>query len=129
MPLAHRIQVREIHESAYRHQREVESGERTVVGVNRYQAPTPPIEKLQTIDAQETRNQLDRLARVKRERDARSVQSTLRRLKDVAKGSENTVPAILECVEAYATLGEICNTLRDVFGEHTPSDRMTSLVE
>ena len=111
------FQVREIHESAYRHQRQVESGDRIVVGVNRYQAPTPPIEKLQTIDAQETRNQLDRLARVRRERDARSVQSTLRRLEDVAKGSENTVPAILECVEAYATVGEISDVFRKTFGE------------
>ena len=112
------FQVREIHESAYRRHRQVESGERIVVGVNRYQAPTPPIEKLQTIDAQETRNQLDRLARVRRERDARSVQSTLRRLEDVAKGSENTVPAILECVEAYATVGEISDVFRKTFGEH-----------
>ena len=111
------FQVREIHESAYRHQRQVESGERIVVGVNRYQAPTPPIEKLQTIDAQETRNQLDRLARVRRERDAGSVQSTLRRLEDVAKGSENTVPAILECVEGYATVGEISDVFRKIFGE------------
>ena len=111
------FQVREIHESAYRRQRQVESGERIVVGVNRYQAPTPPIEKLQTIDAQETRNQLDRLARVRRERDARSVHSTLRRLEDVAKGSENTVPAILECVEAYATVGEISDVFRKTFGE------------
>ena len=115
------FQVREIHESAYRRQREVESGERIVVGVNRYQATTPPIEKLQTIDAQETRNQLDRLARVKRERDAPSVQSTLRRLEDVAKGSENTVPAILECVEAYATVGEISDVFRKTFGEHEHS--------
>ena len=111
------FQVREIHESAYRHQRQVESGERIVVGVNRYQAPTPPIEKLQTIDAQETLNQLDRLARVRRERDARSVRMTLRRLEDVAKGSENTVPAILECVEAYATVGEISDVFRKIFGE------------
>ena len=115
------FQVREIHESAYRRQREVESGERIVVGVNRYQATTPPIEKLQTINAQETRNQLDRLARVKRERDAPSVQSTLRRLEDVAKGSENTVPAILECVEAYATVGEISDVFRKTFGEHEVS--------
>ena len=115
------FQVREIHESAYRRQREVESGERIVVGVNRYQATTPPIEKLQTIDAQETRNQLDRLARVKRERDAPSVESTLRRLEDVAKGSENTVPAILECVEAYVTVGEISDVFRKTFGEHEVS--------
>ena len=110
-------QTREIHESAYRHQQQVEKGERIVVGVNRYQSPTPPIEKLQTIEPQETKAQLDRLARVRRERDGDSVRSSLRRLEDVARGADNTVPAILECVESYATVGEIADLFRGVFGE------------
>ena len=110
-------QIREIHESAYSHQRQVEKGERIVVGVNRYQAPTPPIEKLQAIAPQEARRQLERLARVRRERDDTAAQSTLGRLEDVARGTENTVPAILECVEAYTTLGEIADVFRGVFGE------------
>ena len=110
-------QIREIHQSAYRLQQQVEREERIVVGVNRYQSPTPPIEKIQTIDPEETKRQLDRLARVKRERAGNAVESALRRLRDVAAGSDNTVPAILECVEAYATVGEIANVLRGVFGE------------
>ena len=110
-------QMREIHESAVKHQREVEEDERIVVGVNRYDSPTPPIARLQTIDPAETKKQLDRLARVRRERDSASVQATLRRLRDVAQGTENTVPAILECVEAYATVGEISDVFRGVFGE------------
>ncbi len=111
------FQVREIHESAFRLQQEVEQGRRVVVGVNRYQAPTPPIGRLQTIDPGETRKQLERLARVRRERDNQRVQATLRRLEDVARSADNTVPAILECVEAYATVGEIADTFRRVFGE------------
>ena len=110
-------QMLEIHESAYRHQQEVEQQKRIVVGVNRYEAPTPPIERLQTIDPDETRNQLERLARVRRERDGGGVQAALRRLEEVARGAENTVPVILECVEAYATVGEIADVFRGVFGE------------
>ena len=115
------FQVAEIHESAYRHQRAVESQERIVVGVNRFQAPAPPIEKLQTIDPEQTRRQLDRLATVRRDRDDGAVQSALQHLERVAIGSENTMPAILECVEEYATLGEISDVFRGVFGEHLES--------
>ena len=110
-------QIREIHESAYRHQREVEQDKRIVVGVNRYQGSAPPIERLQAISPEETGKQLDRLARVRRERDDSSVRAALERLKDVASSSDNTVAAILECVEAYATVGEISDVFRGVFGE------------
>ena len=110
-------QTREIHESAYEHQREVEQNRRTVVGVNRYQTATPPVESIQTIDPAETAKQLDRLARVRHERDAGDVEATLKRLEDVARGAENTMPAVLECVEAYATVGEISDVFRGVFGE------------
>ncbi len=110
-------QIQEIHESAFRHQREVESEERVVVGVNRFQSPTPPIESLQTIDQAETRRQLDRLSTVKRDRDGAAVGAALARLEDVARGTENTMPAIVEAVEAYATVGEISDVFREVFGE------------
>ena len=110
-------QVAEIHESAFRHQRQVESQERTVVGVNRFQAPTPPIETLQTIDREETQKQLDRLSAVKRDRDAAAAKAALTRLEEAARGTDNTMPAILDCVEAYATVGEISDVFRKVFGE------------
>ena len=110
-------QIQEIHESAFRHQRQVESEERVVVGVNRFQSPTPPIEKLQMIERAETQRQLDRLAKVRSERDESAATATLSRLEDVARGTGNTMPAILECVEAYATLGEISDVFRKVFGE------------
>ncbi|MDA1349371.1 MAG: methylmalonyl-CoA mutase family protein [Chloroflexi bacterium] len=110
-------QTGEIHESAYIHQQAVEREERIVVGVNKYQAPPPPIAKVQSIDPEQTRSQLQRLARVRRERDGSEVQASLKRLEEVARGSENTLPTILECVEAYATVGEIADVFRGVFGE------------
>ena len=110
-------QMREIHESAYRFQRRVEERDRIVVGVNEYQTEEPPIEKLQTIDPEETRRQVDRVVRVRRERDGAAARAALDRLDDTARGSENTVESIIECVEAYATVGEIADVLRGVFGE------------
>ena len=110
-------QMREIHESAYRFQRRVEDKDRIVVGVNDYRTEEPPIEKLQTIDPEETRRQVDGVVRVRRERDGAAASAALARLDDTARGSENTVAAIIECVEAYATVGEIADVFRGVFGE------------
>ncbi len=110
-------QMNEIHESAFEFQQAVESRDRIVVGVNRYDSEDPPIRKLQTIDPEQTKRQLDRLARVKRERDEAAVERTLENLAYTARSQENTMPAILECVEAYATVGEISDALRTVFGE------------
>ena len=110
-------QMREIHESAYRFQRRVEDKDRIVVGVNEYRTDEPPIEKLQTIDPDETRMQVDGVVSVRRERDGAGASAALARLEDTARGSENTVQAIIECVEAYATVGEIADVLRGVFGE------------
>ena len=110
-------QVREIGESAYRHQREVDTGDRTVVGVNRYVSDTPPIGNLLRVDPEVARQQADRLARLRQGRDDARVRQGLQRLEEVARGAENTIPATLECVEAYATLGEICQIFRRVFGE------------
>ena len=110
-------QMNEIHESAFEFQQAVESRDRIVVGVNRYDSEDPPIRKLQTIDPEQTKRQLDRLVRVKRERDEAAVERTLENLAYTARSQENTMPAILECVEAYATVGEISDALRTVFGE------------
>ena len=110
-------QMNEIHESAFEFQQAVESKDRIVVGVNRYDSEDPPIRKLQTIDPEQTKRQLDRLARVKRERDEAAVERTLENLAYTARSQDNTMPAVLECVEAYATVGEISDALRTVFGE------------
>ncbi len=117
-------QTREIHESAFKHQREVESEDRVVVGVNRYRTDEPPIGKLQTIDPKETAKQVERVKRVRNERDSSVTQTALDRLKTIASGSDNTVPAILKCVEAYATVGEISDVFRGIFGEQQDTSGM-----
>ena len=116
-------QMSEIHKSAFQLQREVEEKKRIVVGVNRYQSEAPSIEKLQHIDPNETKKQIERLNKVRQERDDSSVRSALAHLEEVALGDSNTVPAILKCVEVYTTVGEISDLFRGVFGmqrEFTP---------
>ncbi|OFV86307.1 MAG: methylmalonyl-CoA mutase [Acidobacteria bacterium RIFCSPHIGHO2_02_FULL_67_57] len=109
---------REIAEAAYRYQQEVDRKEKIIVGVNDYvAADEPPLEILQ-IDESVARQQRDRLAELRRTRDNRRVTQTLNDLEAAARGDKNTMPCILECVRAYATLGEICDTLRSVFGTY-----------
>lgn len=110
-------QMAEIHDSAFKLQQDIESGERIVVGVNRYHSVAPPIGNLQAIDPEETQKQLARVIKVREERDNGELEKSLRRLRDVAMCNDNTFPAILECVEAYATVGEVADVFRDVFGE------------
>jgi len=107
---------REIQESAYRYQKEVETEERAVVGVNKFVAPYQKIKGLLRIDPEAEKQQLARLAEVKKQRDPSAVDKTLDNLKKAASGKENTVPAFIQCVESLATIGEICDTLREVFG-------------
>jgi len=107
---------REIQESSYRYQKEVEAGERTVVGVNKFAAPYSRIKGLLRVDPAEAEKQVARLIKVKKERKAAVVAASLEDLKKVARGSENTMPAFIRCVEAGATVGEICDALREVFG-------------
>ena len=111
------FQMREIGDAAYRHRQEVESGDRIIVGVNRYATEEPPVEGLMRVDEEAARQQVARLERLRRERDGGAARAALRRLADVARGEDNTVPAILECVEAHCTLGEMSGVLREAFGE------------
>ena len=114
------FQVREIGDAAYRHRQEVESGDRTIVGVNRFTTEEPPVEGLMRVDEAAARSQVERLERLRRERDDASVRASLARLDQTARSdgnTENTVPAILECVESYCTLGEVSEVFRNVFGE------------
>ena len=112
---------REIQESAFRFQREIENNQRIVVGVNRYESPQPPLEGTLKIDPALARKQIVSLTRVKEQRDQKKVQNALAQLREAALGEANTMPVILECVEAYASLGEISDVLRDVFGEYEAS--------
>ena len=110
-------EAREISDAAYKHRQEVETGARTIVGVNRFITETLPIEGLLRVDDEAAKSQVKRLARLRKGRDTVQVKASLSRLKDVAGGTDNSVPAILECVESYCTLGEICEVFREVFGE------------
>ena len=114
---------REIHRSALEYQLAVERGEKKVVGVNAYvdEAEKTPIPVLEVPEGSLERH-LDRLSRTRRERDAAAVDAALAGLRDAARrpGSTDTnlMPHFIRCAEAYATLGEQCAVLREVFGEY-----------
>lgn len=109
---------REIARSAYNYQRAVDSGEQVVVGVNKFATKDEREPEILAIGPEIERKQLDRLQRLKRERDSQRVSEMLNRVRDAASGSENIMPVLIETVKAYATVGEISDTLRDVFGEY-----------
>ncbi|NPV69428.1 MAG: methylmalonyl-CoA mutase family protein [Firmicutes bacterium] len=108
----------EIQDSAYRYQKEVEKGERIVVGVNKFQIQEPPPKGLLRVDPAVGERQKQKIAKVKATRENTKVAAALGALEKAAAGSENLMPLILESVRCYATLGEICDTLRKVFGEY-----------
>jgi methylmalonyl-CoA mutase N-terminal domain/subunit len=111
---------REIQDSAYRYQREIEKEERVVVGVNKFQIEEKPPKDLLRVDPGVRISQMEGLEKLKSERDNTKVKGILGDLKKAAQGKDNLMPIILEAVKAYATLGEICDGLRDVFGEYQP---------
>ncbi len=113
----------EIAAASYRYQREVEAGERVIVGVNRFQSADEPIALLQ-IDEAAGRHQQEKLAALRKRRDNGGVQKALDGLRRAAEGTENTMPYILDAVRAYATLGEICDALRGVFGTYTETTHL-----
>jgi methylmalonyl-CoA mutase N-terminal domain/subunit len=109
---------REIAEAAYRYQHEIDTNQRTVVGINEYVSQEPLTIPLLQMDPAGERRQLERLARVRRERDNVAAEERLSALRDAAQGTENLMPYILDAVRAYGTLSEICGVLREVFGEY-----------
>ena len=113
---------REITESAYKHQKEVEAKKRIVVGVNEFQTKDEIPMKLHQTDPAVEKQLVEQLGKIKRERNQTKTNEALDRLRRAAeKEDENLMPFVFEAVKEYATLGEICGTLREVFGEHKPS--------
>ena len=113
----------EIEEAAYRHFQMVESGERVIVGVNAFTSDAEARIALQSIPPEAAERQIARLERVRRERDSAASEAALRRLSESARSpAENLMPPILECVESYSTLGEVCDALRDVFDVFRPPE-------
>ena len=112
------FQQREIQEAAYRVQRAIDSGDQIVVGVNRFsddEVATPPTQR---IDPEGERRQVERVRRIRAERSTDAWTTTMDRLEEVARGQGNLMPAILDAVRAYATVGEISDRLRVAWGEH-----------
>jgi methylmalonyl-CoA mutase N-terminal domain/subunit len=109
---------REIQEAAYQYQRAIETGDATVVGVNRFRADEEtPVETMR-IDPAAERAQIERVRNLRQRRDAERTEVALTLLEEAARGTENLLPRILSCVEAYATVGEISHRLRRVWGEY-----------
>jgi len=113
---------KEIHRSAYEFQKAVDTEDRIIVGVNRFLVDEEQEFDYLRVDPDVEGHQLQRLAEMKHKRNGKLVQEKLDRLRETAKTDTNLFPYILEAVRAYATLGEICGVLRDVFGEYTAPD-------
>jgi methylmalonyl-CoA mutase N-terminal domain/subunit len=109
---------KEIGESAYRFQREIEQGERLIVGVNAFQSDRAEPVQILKIEERVAEEQIDRLRKVKAERNARAVSSALEKVEAACRGTENLMPPVLEAVKAYATLGEISDVFRKVWGQY-----------
>jgi methylmalonyl-CoA mutase N-terminal domain/subunit len=109
---------REVAESAYRFQQAVESRDRIIVGVNEFVADDEPPLGILYIDESAGETQLAKLDTLRKRRDNARVQQTLEALRHGAAGAGNTMPLLLDAVRAYATIGEMCDVLRDAWGEY-----------
>jgi len=109
---------REIAESAYKYQKEIDKKERTIVGVNQYKMNEELSIPILKMDEKGEHRQIIRLKKLRKDRDRSKFDRNLKRLRQAAEGDENLMPYILDCVHSYATLGETCDVLREVFGEY-----------
>lgn len=112
---------KEIMDSSYNYQKELEKEERIVVGMNKFKVDEKPIEGLLKVDPAVEKLQKDKIITTKEERNEENVKKALENLRKAAEGTDNLMPIILEAVKEYATLGEICGVLREVFGEYKQS--------
>jgi methylmalonyl-CoA mutase N-terminal domain/subunit len=112
---------KEIHKAAYETQMAIERGDKVVVGVNRFTVDHEQPPEILRVDPDIGRRQAERLAKLRAERPQEEWRAALDELRRAAQGTENLMPYIIRAVRAYATTGEICNVLREVFGEYRPS--------
>ena len=108
---------REVQEAAYRFQQQIESEDQVIVGVNRFTTAPKPIDKLFRVDPSWVKRQQERTQEVRAARDQQAAAAALKRLERAVNSGENTMPVLVECVEAYCTIGEICDLLRNLWGE------------
>jgi len=113
---------KEIHDAAYSFQRSIDEGERIVVGVNKFQVEEEQKYDYLRVNPESEREQIKQLETIRSSRDIDKVHDSLLKLRRGAEGDDNLVPLILEAVKVYATLGEICGVLREVFGEYKAAD-------
>jgi len=111
---------RQIQDTAFERQQEIESGERVIVGINEFTVEEEEHVDIEEVSEQQQRRQTERLADLREERDSTAVEDALDTLETAARGEENLMPYILDAVKVYATTGEICDAMREVFGEHQP---------
>ena len=109
---------KEIANSSYKYQQEIEDNERIIVGVNDFQLKEPCSTPLLKIDEAVAKDQINKLKRIKAERDNKKLNESLQKLKAAAKGTENVIPYIIEAVRNYASIGEIINALKEIFGTY-----------
>ena len=112
---------KEIEESAYRINQGVESGERVVVGVNRFEHESEEPVEIMSLDPELERRQIERTQRVRKERDQAAADAALKQLSEAAKGTDNLLYPMRDALAAYATLGEVSDVLREEFGEYEPA--------
>ncbi len=109
---------REISQAAYKYQKEIDEKKRIIVGVNEYHIDESVDIPILKMDEKGEERQINRLNKLKKNRNNQKVNNNLKKLQKAAKGEENMMPFILDCIHSYATLGETCQVLRDVFGEY-----------
>ncbi len=115
---------RQIQDVAFERQREQENGERIIVGVNEFEVEEEGEQDIEEVDEAVEAAQQENVAEVREERDDAAVEDALAALREAAEGEENLMPYIVDAVKAYATTGEVCDVLRDVFGEYQPGSSM-----
>ncbi len=113
---------KEIQDSAYRFQKEIETGERVYVGINKYTMEEPEPTNLLKVDMKVGEIEAAKLKKLRAERDQAKWKAALDKLREVSQSDENVMPAVIEAVKARATIGEICDVWRDIFGEYRPKE-------
>jgi len=113
---------REIQDSAYRFQKEIESNERIYVGINKYTMEEPPPTNLLRVDPRQQEIETEKLKKLRGARDQKVWKAALGRLDEVSRTDENVMPAVIEAVKAKATVGEICDVWRNIWGEYRPKE-------
>uniref|UniRef100_A0A832A046 Methylmalonyl-CoA mutase n=1 Tax=Desulfacinum infernum TaxID=35837 RepID=A0A832A046_9BACT len=113
---------KEIQDSAYRFQKEIETGERVYVGINKYTMEEPEPTNLLKVDMKVGEIEAAKLKKLRAERDQATWKAALDRLREVSQSDENVMPAVIDAVKARATIGEICDVWREIFGEYRPKE-------